>query len=67
MSYALRVFGWVLGNWDLLKGTRRLPCVDLSESGHDNFIGIRAVRFFKTFVSFSFQGPVDIDCMSVFV
>ena len=55
------------GNWDPLKGTRRLPRVDPSESGRDNFIGIRAVKFSKTFVLFSFQSPVDIGCMFVFV
>ena len=31
------------GNWDPFKGPRRLPRVDLSGSGHDNFIGIRAL------------------------
>ena len=51
------------GNWDPFKGTRRLPRADLSGLGHDNFIGIRAVRFSKTFVSFSFQSPVDIGCI----
>ena len=55
------------GNWDPLKGTRRLPRVDPYGSGRDNFIGIRADRFSKTFVLFSFQSPVDIGCMSIFV
>ena len=42
ISYALRVLGWVLGNWDPLKGTLRLPCVYLFRSRRDNFIGIKA-------------------------
>ena len=45
ISYALRVLGWNLGNWDPFKGTRRLSRVDLFESGRDNFIGIRAPIF----------------------
>ena len=35
MPYALRVLGWVLRNWDPLKGMRRLPRVDLPGSGRD--------------------------------
>ena len=30
---ALRAFGWVSGNWDPLKGLRRLPRVDPSGQG----------------------------------
>ena len=56
-----------LGDWDPLKGTRLLQCVDPLESGRDNFIGIRVVRFSKTFVLFSFQSPVDIGYMPVFI
>ena len=45
ISNALRAFDWVSRNWDLFKGTRRLPRVDLFGSERDNFIGIRAVDF----------------------
>ena len=53
MSNALRVLGWSPGKLDLLKGTRRLPRVDLFGSGCDNFIGIRAPVFQMVFESFS--------------
>ena len=46
-------------NWDPLKGTRRLPRVDLFGSGHDKFIGIRVVGFQNSHVVF--QSLVDID------
>ena len=36
-------------NWDPFKGTRRLPRVDLSGSGRDNFIGIRVPGFINKF------------------
>ena len=45
MPDALQAFVWVSRNWDPLKSTRRLPRVDPFESGHDNFIGIRAPIF----------------------
>ena len=45
ISYALQVFGWSLGKYDPPKGTRQLSRVDLSRSGRDNFIGIRALIF----------------------
>ena len=54
------------GNWDPLKGARRLPRVNPSGSGRDNFIGIRA-RFSKTLMSFSLLSPVDIGYMFVSV
>ena len=57
MPCALRVLGWISGNWDPLKGTRRLPRVDLSGSGHDNFIGIKALVFK---MNLSCLSPVDI-------
>ena len=41
------------GNWDPFKGSRRLPCVNLSGSGRDNFIGIRALVFQMILESFS--------------
>ena len=49
---ALRAFGWILRNWDRLKGTQWLSRIDLFGSGRENFIGIRVVDF-KIFVSFS--------------
>ena len=57
MPCALQVLGWVSENWDPLKGMRRLPRVDLFESGRDNFIGIRALVFKWFLVVLS---PVDI-------
>ena len=62
---ALRAIGWISGNWDPLKGTRRLPCVDIFGSGRDNFIGIRTVSFQNSHVIF--LSPVDICCLPVLV
>ena len=58
ISNALRAFDWVSGNWNLLKGKRRLPHVGLFESGRD-IIGIRAVNFLN-FLTVSFTSPVDV-------
>ena len=44
-------------NWDPLKGTRRLPCVDPFGPRSDNFIGIKASVFKTNLSCFS---PVDI-------
>ena len=52
MPDALRVLGWSPGKLDLLKGTRRLPRVNLFESGRDNFIDIRAKGFLNDFKLF---------------
>ena len=57
MPCVLRVLGWVSGNWNPFKGTRRLPRVDLSGLGRDNFIGIWAPVFE---MNLSCLSPVDI-------
>ena len=47
----MRAFDWVSGNWNPLKGTRRLPRVGLFGSGHDNWYQNR--RFSKFLCHFS--------------
>ena len=48
----MQVLGWSLGNWDPLKGARRLPRVDLSGSGCDTLFLSFSKK--KTFLIISF-------------
>ena len=49
----MRVLEWSLRNWDPLKGARRLPRFDLSESGHDIIIQVHTSNYFSYIISFN--------------